>query len=100
MGPEKANFRAIIGLLLPTVFLAKMSILNTVQWDFKMLLFVFLEYILTSNSLYLEIQLSRTPCVVTLLNPGSLEVPSLPSGCLPVLDFVLLWFLVGWCQEQ
>ena len=32
MGPEIANFRAIIGLLWPTVFLAKMSILNTVQY--------------------------------------------------------------------
>ena len=30
MGPEIANIRAIIGLLWPTVFLAKMSILNTV----------------------------------------------------------------------
>jgi len=31
MGPEIANVRAIIGLLWPTVFLAKMSILNTVH---------------------------------------------------------------------
>jgi len=31
VGPEIANVRAIIGLLWPTVFLAKMSILNTVH---------------------------------------------------------------------
>ena len=36
MGPEIANFRAIIGLLWPTVFLAKMSILNTVVWLVRM----------------------------------------------------------------
>ena len=30
MGPEIAKFRAIIGLLRPTIFLAKMSNLNTV----------------------------------------------------------------------